>query len=495
MTNDNSGDTEDRGESIAKTTRRGALTALGLGGLAALSGGSASAQTIGGGPDSDELSHLVRPAYEGPESELPDPGVEGRRFTVTDTGGAYSQWTELRDNGSSWVPLNQGLGSLNAEKIHSDTSDVTSVVYIDSNGDYVGIDREGEVDRHPTDAGQVVNSLIDAKGNGNTILFTVGEYAVSTGIRVPETTRNITFRGEHVSRNASDGGAAIDGQNVSGEPVIRHEASGGSIAFVGIENLWVSGDGETGSLTLVDFEGTQDSWVKDSFIYGAKVGIKPGDNCWIQDNWIENLTSGVKQTTTRERGYLDRNLFATNVNDVHLQATMRHWEWTGNRTGASDVWCLMEEGAALSQCTITGTNILSSTGKGYVVNDTAGGQGQIDGTGIFNEKCAASTYLDFSGGGISLPGTNVVPGYIEPSSTVVNGSHNHMRWEGVLNGGPVGGTNLSNVPTYALKDGDWIESNGATANSADVDGSHWQYDPNNSQVTRALDSSVATFSV
>jgi hypothetical protein len=113
---------DDRG--LPKVTRRMALGLLGLGVLA---GGETTAARadVGGGPDSDELAHVLRPTYEGPESELPDPGVEGRRFTVTDTGGTYPQWTELRDTGSAWEPISFGAGSINTKSIDVNGDETT----------------------------------------------------------------------------------------------------------------------------------------------------------------------------------------------------------------------------------------------------------------------------------------------------------------------------------------------------------------------------------
>ena len=103
------------GSRIDSTTRRGALAALGGAGLLAALGGSVQAD-VGGGPESDELAHLLSRFYEGPEDELPEPGVEGRRFLVTDSGGEYSQWTVLRDNGTGWNGMDLGLGSVHAER-------------------------------------------------------------------------------------------------------------------------------------------------------------------------------------------------------------------------------------------------------------------------------------------------------------------------------------------------------------------------------------------
>ena len=116
-----------RGEqSMSKTTRRGALAALGLGGLTMLGSSSASAN-IAGGPESDEIAHLARPVYEGPEDDLPGAGVEGRRYTVTDQGGVYPQYTELRDTGSEWSPINLGVGSLNTENADLGDANAESV--------------------------------------------------------------------------------------------------------------------------------------------------------------------------------------------------------------------------------------------------------------------------------------------------------------------------------------------------------------------------------
>ena len=102
------------GSRIDSTTRRGALAALGGAGLLAALGGSAQAD-VGGGPESDELAHLLSRFYEGPEDELPEPGVEGRRFLVTDAGGQYEQWSLLRDQGDAWAKVDLNVGSVGAE--------------------------------------------------------------------------------------------------------------------------------------------------------------------------------------------------------------------------------------------------------------------------------------------------------------------------------------------------------------------------------------------
>ena len=106
------------GSRIDSTTRRGALAALGGAGLLAALGGSAQAD-VGGGPESDELAHLLSRFYEGPEDELPEPGVEGRRFLVTDAGGQYSQWSLLRDQGDAWAKVDLNVGSVGAEGVNN----------------------------------------------------------------------------------------------------------------------------------------------------------------------------------------------------------------------------------------------------------------------------------------------------------------------------------------------------------------------------------------
>ena len=103
------------GSRIDSTTRRGALAALGGAGLLAALGGSAQAD-VGGGPESDEFAHLLSRFYEGPEDELPEPGVEGRRFLVTDAGGQYEQWSLLRDQGDAWAKVDLNVGSVGTDE-------------------------------------------------------------------------------------------------------------------------------------------------------------------------------------------------------------------------------------------------------------------------------------------------------------------------------------------------------------------------------------------
>lgn len=108
-------------ENGLSTTRRGALAGAAGAGLLAVLGGSVQGDTGGGGgPAADELAHLLSRSYEGPASELPDAGVEGRRYFVTDGDEpGFEQWDVLRDNGESWERMDLGVGSVNAERLNN----------------------------------------------------------------------------------------------------------------------------------------------------------------------------------------------------------------------------------------------------------------------------------------------------------------------------------------------------------------------------------------
>lgn len=120
-----SSDSTSTDESNWKTSRRKVIAALGAAGVfgaaAAGSTGDASGDLgIGGGPMSNELSHLQIDWHEGPESDLPDPGVEGRFYRVTSGGSDYSAGDVLRDDGNSWNLLNLSVESLNTGEAQTD---------------------------------------------------------------------------------------------------------------------------------------------------------------------------------------------------------------------------------------------------------------------------------------------------------------------------------------------------------------------------------------
>lgn len=179
--------THQQTDRIDSTTRRGALAGLGGLGLLAALGGSAQAD-VGGGPESDELSHLLSRFYEGPEDELPDPGVEGRRFLVTDDGGEYEQWTVLRDDGSQWAKIDLGVGSLGAERLHNMDNAATVRVGKDDGTVYAST-RDGVIESD-TDATVVLQAALDYIGNlddphGGKLSILRGVYEVDTTLEVP----------------------------------------------------------------------------------------------------------------------------------------------------------------------------------------------------------------------------------------------------------------------------------------------------------------------
>lgn len=154
-------------QSMSKTTRRGALAALGLGGLTMLGSSSASAN-IAGGPESDEIAHLARPVYEGPEDELPGAGVEGRRYTVTDQGGVYPQYTELRDTGSEWAPINLGVESLDADSVNTGQASIAGTPIKDGPVRTLHVD---EVNGHDDNDGSATDPISSVQEGWNRIPY------------------------------------------------------------------------------------------------------------------------------------------------------------------------------------------------------------------------------------------------------------------------------------------------------------------------------------
>jgi len=108
--------THDTDEPGNRLTRRQIVTALVTTGAIAGTGAAIGSEgepnddvNIGGGPMSSELSHLRIDWHQGPESELPNPGVTGRFFLIEDDGGEYSAGTVLEDTGEDWEVV-EGLG-------------------------------------------------------------------------------------------------------------------------------------------------------------------------------------------------------------------------------------------------------------------------------------------------------------------------------------------------------------------------------------------------
>lgn len=141
--------------------RRSVIAALGSSGLfAAMAASQQSSQSsvgIGGGPMSDELSHLNLQWYEGPESELPSAGVEGRFFHVTSDGTNWTTGDVLRDDGNSWSKLDVGLGAARADSVDTDVATINNTVevYIDPNG---SDSNDGLSSSNPK---QTINAAID----------------------------------------------------------------------------------------------------------------------------------------------------------------------------------------------------------------------------------------------------------------------------------------------------------------------------------------------
>jgi len=128
-------DNDVRDASITDTTRRGALAALGLGGLAALGSGHATAD-LAGGPESDAMSEHRVPLYRVPENDLDSPGVVGRRVEITAGGSTYAAGDQLVDTGNSWERISAGVESLNTDdSVTVTTGEATDTLHYGSNQD------------------------------------------------------------------------------------------------------------------------------------------------------------------------------------------------------------------------------------------------------------------------------------------------------------------------------------------------------------------------
>ncbi len=106
----------DNTDSRGTWNRRQVITALGAAGvLGASSTATASDVSVGGGSMSDPISHLNLEWYEGPEDELPSPGVEGRYYRVTSGGALWNTGDVLEDTGDQWVKTNIGSWTEDAD--------------------------------------------------------------------------------------------------------------------------------------------------------------------------------------------------------------------------------------------------------------------------------------------------------------------------------------------------------------------------------------------
>ena len=124
MTNHKS-DTDDGLEESngARLSRRQTLAVLGsiaggggatLGAIGATSDPNPNA-SLGGGPMADQAAELRAQLYEGPESDLPDAGVNGRYYRVTSGGTNYDAGDFLEDTGDAWVKTDLGVDSVTTD--------------------------------------------------------------------------------------------------------------------------------------------------------------------------------------------------------------------------------------------------------------------------------------------------------------------------------------------------------------------------------------------
>lgn len=111
--------TEDRSLTAKRREVLGVLAAAGTLGAVGTAAGDVQ---VGGGPMSDELAHLNVRWYEGPEGEVPDPGVEGRYFQVTEGGSLWETGDVLEDRGDQWRKIDIGVGQATAESVHTEST-------------------------------------------------------------------------------------------------------------------------------------------------------------------------------------------------------------------------------------------------------------------------------------------------------------------------------------------------------------------------------------
>ncbi len=104
--------------------RRQVIAALGAAGMLGASGSATADETnVGGGPMSSEISHLNLEWYEGPESDLPSPGVEGRYYRVTSGGALWNTGDVLEDTGDQWQKIDIGAKNGNFESLDTEKTE------------------------------------------------------------------------------------------------------------------------------------------------------------------------------------------------------------------------------------------------------------------------------------------------------------------------------------------------------------------------------------
>ena len=176
-------DNDVRDASITDTTRRGALAALGLGGLAALGSGHATAD-LAGGPESDAMSEHRVPLYRVPEPDLDSPGVVGRRVEITAGGSTYAAGDQLVDTGSSWERISPGYDSLNTEDLFTETLPADAYVYKHGSSVYAAASDTsvGLIDSG-SDASTVIQSAVD-QHTDSTVYIASSTYDISSTITI-----------------------------------------------------------------------------------------------------------------------------------------------------------------------------------------------------------------------------------------------------------------------------------------------------------------------
>jgi len=232
-------DNDVRDASITDTTRRGALAALGLGGLAALGSGHATAD-LAGGPESDAMSEFRVPMYRVPESDLDSPGVVGRRVEITSGGGTYSAGDQLVDTGSSWELVSAGVESLNTDQEHNGDNPFSGRLQR-QDGQLVVSGRDGEI-ASGSDVGSVINSALSSFPGSASNPAQGGRIALPVGLfNSVETTIGLTHSdqlvGEHIRASQL---RQADAANLSN--LVEFEGVGSPQFFAGLFDLKLHGN-------------------------------------------------------------------------------------------------------------------------------------------------------------------------------------------------------------------------------------------------------------
>jgi len=218
--------TVSRRQAMATIAAAGGLTALSLGGSSSEEEISENLN-VGGGPMSDAMSGNVARLYEGPSSDLDDPGIQGRFFKITedDADTGWSAGTLLEDDGDIWKPVDLGVGSIKAERLNN-------------------------ADRYVTPEDDL-SSIVSTEGSDSTIVLLPGTHEAE-GVSIPNDGR-ISFIGFGKQQTT------VQAPEAASDPVFVGEQTQERVFGVRFKDMTIKGDeGSVHGIDLSGFEGGLD---------------------------------------------------------------------------------------------------------------------------------------------------------------------------------------------------------------------------------------------